>query len=95
MKLVGASDYFVRGPFVVEGISYGLTGAIVAAIIFYFFFKFSLPFAQNYLEVSDLKSSLEVNLWIIIGLQLLIGILLGAFCSFLAARKYLLMTEKK
>jgi len=95
MKLVGASDYFVRGPFVVEGISYGLSGAIIAIVIFYFFFKFSIPFAQNYLEVQDLKDSLEVNLWLIIGMQVVIGVILGALCSLMAAKKYLMITEKK
>lgn len=90
MKLVGGSDWYVRGPFVVEGIGYGILGAIVSSIVFYFFFRFSIPSAESYLGLSDLNSSyLGLNMTLIIIVQFVTGIFLGGLCSIIAVRKHL------
>jgi len=90
MKLVGGSDWYVRGPFVVEGISYGILGAAVSSVIFYFFFRLSIPTAESYLGLSNLNSSyLGLNIPLIIIIQLLTGIVLGGFCSVIAVKKHL------
>ena len=39
MKLIGATDYFVRAPFVVEGIVIGLIGAVIPLGILYVFMR--------------------------------------------------------
>jgi len=93
MRLVGASDAYVRGPFVIEGIAYGFFGAIVAALLFYALASLVISPIQNYLGIADLRSVLSINLWMIILLQFAIGIMLGLVCSFFAVRKYLV--EKK
>jgi cell division protein FtsX len=80
----------VRGPFIVEGISYGLLGAIISSIIYFFFFRFSIPVAERYLGLADLNSSyLGINFLGIIALQIFLGIALGAICSIVAIRKHL------
>jgi len=90
MKLVGASDLYVRGPFVFEGMGYGIIGAIVSSIIFFFAFRLIVPAAENYLGLSNLNSNyLGISLALIIGLQFLIGLMLGTFCSVLAIKKHL------
>lgn len=90
MNLVGGSDWYVRGPFIIEGIGYGLLGAIVSSVIYYFFFKFSVPVAERYLGLTDINSSyLGISFWGIIGLQLLLGLTLGIICSVIAIRKHL------
>ena len=84
MKLVGASNWFVRGPFMLEGLFTGLIGAILAVILLFIgketvvssiWFKdpgvHALPFALNGL--------------ILIGL----GLLLGAAASMLTLRRFL------
>lgn len=90
MKLVGASDLYVRGPFVFEGMAYGLIGAIVSSIIFIFTFRLTVPAAESYLGLSNLNSNyLGISLAIIISLQFLIGLALGIFCSVMAIKKHL------
>jgi len=90
MKLVGASDWYVRGPFMMEGIGYGIVGAIGASLLFAFFFKLMIPSAESYLNISDLNSSyLGINVAWIIVLQFATGIVLGGVCSGLAVKKHL------
>lgn len=90
MKLVGASDLYVRGPFVIEGIAYGLLGAIISSSIFYFLFRLFIPVAERYLEVSNVNSTyLGMNITIITLVQFAVGLILGGFCSVVAIRKHL------
>lgn len=90
MKLVGASDWYVRGPFVIEGMAYGLLGALVSSIIYYFAFKLSVPTAERYLGLTNLNSHyLGISFIVIVVLQFLLGLLLGVFCSVFAIRKHL------
>lgn len=95
MRLVGASDLYVRGPFVVEGTVYGLVGAIVASILFYVLARVTINPAESYLGVAGLSTTLTASVWIIIAAIIVIGILMGAFCSFLAMRRYLFSNTKK
>ncbi|TSC93088.1 MAG: cell division transport system permease protein [Candidatus Berkelbacteria bacterium Athens1014_28] len=95
MNLVGASGFYIRGPFVFEGMTYGITGAILAAISFYFSYRFSMPYIRNYLSTSDISATLSINVWLIMATQLLIGLLMGAICSLLAMRRYLNINKKK
>lgn len=90
MKLVGASDWYVRGPFIIEGVSYGLLGGIVSALILSTALHFIVPFAENYLGASNLNSSyLGMNLALIIAMQFAAGMLLGVLCSVMAIKKHL------
>ncbi|MEI6498733.1 MAG: permease-like cell division protein FtsX [bacterium] len=90
MRLVGASDWYVQGPFFIEGAGYGLLGAILASIISLAVIKFSFPAVVNYLggASADLIFS-GINYWIIIGLEVIVGLFLGISCTILATRKYL------
>jgi len=88
--LVGASDWYVQGPFFVEGLVYGLLASFVSTVILYLIYHFSLPSVEGYLGVT-LASSIYggVNMSIIFLFQVLIGLFLGTACSVLAVKKYL------
>ena len=90
MKLVGASDWYVRGPFIIEGAAYGIIGAIISSIVFYFGFKLAIPPIQNYLGIADMGSHyLGLNLALVILLQFVAGLILGVSCSLIAIRNHL------
>lgn len=90
MKLVGGTDWYVRGPFIIEGISYGILGAIFSSIILFFFSRLSIPAVGKFLELPDFNNSyLGISMTLIIILQFVIGILLGGLCSVLAIKKHL------
>lgn len=90
MRLVGATDIFVKFPFVVEGMIYGVLATFVASILVYFGYIFITPALTNYLGDIDvgLAGFIGSNLPIIIIGQLFLGLALGAGCSLIATRRY-------
>ena len=90
MKLVGATNSFVRIPFVLEGMWLGIIGSIIpmaaVTIAYYNIYELLAPRLKGelfqLLEVSPLM--FQVN-----GLILLIGILIGVWGSFMSVRKFL------
>jgi cell division transport system permease protein len=90
MKLVGASDWYVQGPFIVEGISYGILGSIIASLVLFMVSKLLLPVAEQYLGMDSVNSvSAGLDFGLIIAVQLFIGFILGVTCSLVAVRKHL------
>lgn len=93
MKLLGASTWFVRAPFILEGITYGVLGAALAWIISYLVVWYFTPYLQTYLEgVPPEVISLPVSP-LLMGTVLLSAValsaLIGALGSFGAVRRYL------
>ena len=93
MKLVGASDLYIQGPFVIEGATYGVIGAVITSIIFFIFSRLSEPAIYNYLEIKNYNDYLGQygmnNFVVILLFQLLVGLVLGITCSILAIKKHL------
>lgn len=90
MKFVGATDWFIRWPFIIEGILIGLIGTFLSIIALYFLYKFVISFIAarviilNLIPVSYVFTSL---LWkFVIG-----GVLIGGCASYLALRKFLVV----
>jgi cell division transport system permease protein len=89
MRLVGASNWFIRGPFVVQGI---ICGLIAALAVFAVFGAASYFLSPKFLEITggfNLFGYFWGNLLAILGLQLLAGAGLGAVSSIAAVGKYL------
>ena len=88
MKLVGASNWFVRGPFILEGLVCGLLGSVAAIILLFLAKELALP----KLIPDSLGSSGDVTAWKfeIIALILVgVGLLLGAFGAGITLRRFL------
>lgn len=89
MNLVGAGHWYVRGPFVVAGILYGLISGIIVLLILYplaiWLGPASEAFFGNFNVFDYYVGSFPTLFFTIIGL----GIALGAISSFLAVRRYL------
>jgi cell division transport system permease protein len=89
MKIVGASDWFVRGPFIAEGIIYGL-------IAFLFCILFSGIFAYLFsAKVSVILPGFNMfnyflnNFWLFVLIQLIFGVGVGVVSSLVVVKKYL------
>ena len=93
MRLLGASTWYIRGPFVVETVLYGIIAAIVSvALCNSLFVVSSSAFGASSLGLLDISFASQYfadNFWIILGIQLGIGILIGGVSSFVATRRYL------
>ena len=89
MRLVGASNWHIRGPFMVEGGIYGLFAALLALIIFYQ----AVYYASGKLEVVTPSLNLIGNFLGNIGRMFLAlvgsGLALGVLSSFIAIRRHL------
>lgn len=89
MKLVGASDWFIRGPFLVEGFLYGIIAAIAAVIIFFPTMSFAAPYINAFLPKADIYQYFKSNILEYLGVVFTAGIGLGVLSSFIAIRRYL------
>jgi len=89
MRLVGASGSFIRGPYVVEGIIYGLMAGVLSVIIALPIVYFISPYIEIFIPEINLLFYFTSNLFILLGYQLLFGVSLGIISSSIAIRKYL------
>ena len=89
MKLVGAGKWFIRGPFFVEGVLYGLVATIITIAVLYPIFYFVSPKISGFLPITDLFSYFKANLLSFFLLLLVVGVFLGGFSTMIAVRKYL------
>lgn len=89
MKLVGASNWFIRGPFIIEGALYGITAAIITLIIILPILIYISPKITGYLPGTDLLYFYQTNFFGLFLLQIAIGIVLGTTSSWVAIRRYL------
>lgn len=89
MKLVGASNNFVRGPFSVAGIIAGALAALVSFAIFILLMNATAPRLEALIPGVGIGEFLASAGALILGMQLLLGAGMGMFASALAANKYL------
>ena len=91
MKLVGASNQFVRGPFVGEAIIYAVIGSVITFALAYLFAVFSDPYVAGLLGRIDftLLNYLNQNVLIIFGGEIIGIILISVIATALALRRYL------
>lgn len=89
MKLVGASDWFIRGPFVITGVLYGAVSAFITWFLFLFAVWIISEKAITVFPGTDILAYWSGNALGIIALLLGFGISLGAISSFIAINRYL------
>jgi len=89
MRLVGASNWFIRGPFIIQGMIVGVLATLITTLLFFPLTLFVGIKLQTFAPGFDLFSYFADNLFLILLLQLLAGIGLGAVSSLIAIRRYL------
>ncbi|HJB49242.1 MAG TPA: permease-like cell division protein FtsX [Candidatus Olsenella excrementigallinarum] len=88
MRLVGASNSFIRGPFVTEGVLESLIAALLAIAALAGGMNVLMPMLQQNLSFLAFEVPSEV-LYATFGGLLVVGILIGLFGSAIAMRRYL------
>lgn len=88
MKYIGATDWFIRWPFIMEGMVIGVFGALIATAVLYYGYRFVFLKVSSRLILMQLVSPVYV-LNTILGEFLLGGIFIGIVGSILAIRKFL------
>jgi len=91
MKYVGATDWFVRMPFIIEGIIVGLIGAVSAGIILGAGYYYCADLVKNQM-IGFMSIALMPFNKIVISMTVLliiVGVLIGAAGSFISVRKFI------
>ena len=92
MKLIGATDYFVRAPFVVEGIVIGASGAVIPLGILYVLYQKIVEYiGDKFNFISNMMKFLSVNevFHTLVPVALVLGVGIGFIGSRITIRKHL------
>lgn len=89
MRLVGATEWYIRAPFIFEGVFYGFAAAIFATIFVWLITYFLTPFLQEFLSDTPIFPINQIVFLYLFIAEALAGILVGASGSLAATRKYL------
>ncbi|WP_312447854.1 permease-like cell division protein FtsX [Lacrimispora sp.] len=92
MKLIGATNYMIRAPFVVEGVVIGLVGACIPLVSIYFLYRSTVEYVVTKFSIlSGLFQFLPVEAIFpyMAATALALGVGIGFFVSFFTIRKHL------
>lgn len=99
MRLLGASTWFIKGPFIVETMLYGIVAAVVSLTLVNSLFAVqSKAFDASSLGLLDVKFANQYfadHFWYFLGLQLAAGMLIGAISALIATKRYLKFHQTK
>ncbi|MCG2700631.1 MAG: permease-like cell division protein FtsX [Candidatus Falkowbacteria bacterium] len=90
MRLVGASNWFIRAPFLFSSIIYTLVGILSIIIIYYFFLSLLQPYLETFFIGYDINllTYFKDNFVAIFGLQFIISLIVNVVASLFAVGKY-------
>jgi cell division transport system permease protein len=89
LKLIGATNWFIRKPFILTAMAYGLMGSLLAWGISYLLLLYSTPFLAEWLgDIPLLPISFGVMMLLLAG-ELFLGIMIGIIGGLLATHRFL------
>lgn len=89
MKLIGATSWYIRWPFITEGVAYGIIGSVIGWFIATGALLYATPFLESFLKGIPVLPVSYTSLLILLGIEILFAIFLGIISSFLAVFRYL------
>jgi len=89
MRLLSATKWYVRWPFIFEGIFYGVVGALLGWTIASAGLLYATPYLKSFLGNIPLLPVNPVYLGILLAGELMIAVVLGTYASFIAVLRYL------
>lgn len=98
MRLLGASSSYIRGPFIVESVIYGVLSAVISVLIINATFAASSGALQasslGLLDINYASQYFTDHFLRFLAMQIAVGVLIGAVSSFIATRRYLKFKTK-
>ncbi len=98
MRLLGASTNFIRGPFVVESIIYGILSAVISVLIINSAFVAASNALQasslGLLDISYANAYFDQHFFLLLTTQVMVGIVIGAASAIIATHRYLRFKTK-
>jgi cell division transport system permease protein len=88
-KMVGASNFFVQGPFLIEGIICAILASVFAFLSLFAIFYYFGPKLTYFLAGLNVYDLFVKNSWKVFGLQILVGIILTTISSYRAVKRHL------
>ncbi len=88
-RLLGASNWYIRWPFMQEGIFYGIVGSVFAWGLMGISMRFLIPSLTYYIANLNLLPPILTNQFSVLGVAIGIGIVLGSIGSLAAVHRYL------
>lgn len=88
MRLVGASNGFIRGPFITEGVLQAMIGALLSIGVLELFRNLVVPKVASSISYMSFAVPMEVY-YATYGALVLLGVIIGLFGSAIAMRRYL------
>jgi cell division transport system permease protein len=92
MRLVGANDLFIRVPFVIEGLLYGVIATFLSLGTVWLSLVVIAPRVQHYLGVATSENMMAFffnHFWLMLFLELIVGMIIGICCSLISIKKHL------
>lgn len=92
MKFMGATNWYIRVPFIIEGSTLGLLGACVSILLIRNLYYYLMGYLQSSLSVLPMGSSLAPAGWVMLQISIsfvIYGILLGALGSVFSMKRFL------
>ncbi len=89
LRLIGASSWYIRLPFLFEGMFYGVVGALIAWLIAVILLLYSTPFLVSFLAGIPLLPVPPVFLALVLAVLATGGLAIGFLGSLIALRRYL------
>lgn len=89
MRLIGATSWYIRWPFIMEAAFYAIVGALIGWLIATGALLYATPFLESFLKGIPVLPASYVGLTALLGLEILFAVLLGVISSFLAVFRYL------
>ncbi len=89
MRLVGASNFFIRVPYLMEGIIYGFLGSVFSLAAMSVIIYYIAPYLVYMVSNIDGWHYYLSRIWVFAFWQLIFGVVLSVFSSYIAVRKYL------
>jgi len=89
MRLIGAGGWYIRWPFIFEGIFYGSVGAILGWLVSAGALWYATPFLSSFLKGIPIFPLPLVFLFGLLSMEIIVAVILGTLSSFLAVLRYL------